>query len=153
MQVSWIYVKPAPRLSRSKESMANELTILLILGTPALAIVGGIVAAILKMLGQQRLMELAQRERIAAIEKGLDVTQLPPIALPSPRRTALRKVQGMTIGGLLTLAIGIGLGITLLLMPANDGGEAWPIGFVPAFLGIALLLSARVVRRGLDEEG
>jgi hypothetical protein len=130
----------------------NELAILFILGTPALAVVGGIVAGIMRMRGQQRLLELAQRERIAAIEKGLDLSQLAPISIPSARHATLRKAQGLTIGGLVTLAIGIGLPLTLILMPASDGREAWPIGFVPAFLGIALLLSARVVRRGLDEE-
>jgi hypothetical protein len=135
----------------------HSLVILLIFGTPALALVGGIVAAIIKMIGQQRLMELVQRERVAAIEKGLDPSQqavwgVPPAyqsSLP-PRQVALRKMQGFTIGGLLTLALGIGLGLTLLLLP--DGREAWPIGFVPAFVGIALLISARVVRRGLNEE-
>ena len=125
--------------------MANELAILLILGTPALAVAGGIAAAIVRMIGRQRLAELVQRERIAAIERGLDVSHLPAPALPAPATPAGR-AQGLMIGGLLTLAIGAGLGITLFLMPAHDGGDAWPIAFVPALLGIALLLSARIVR-------
>jgi hypothetical protein len=133
-------------------AMEGILTILLILGTPALAIIGGIVAAILRMRAQQRLIELTQRERIAAIEKGLDITQLTLPASISPRQAALRRMQGLTIGGLVTLALGVGLSLTLLLMPASDGREAWPVGLVPAFLGVALLISARVVRRGLDEE-
>ena len=135
--------------------MDSVLAVALILGTPAVAIVGGIVAGILKMRGQQRLMELAQRERIAAIERGLDVSHLPPLVpqnVLSPRQAALRKVQGLTIGGILTIALGIGLGSTLLLLPSHDGRENWPIGFLPFFMGIALLLAARVVRRGIDEE-
>jgi hypothetical protein len=131
----------------------NSLVILLIFGTPALAIVGGIVAAIVKMIGQQRFMELVQRERIAAIEKGLDVSQQPLLVMPASlpaRQLALRSVQGLTIGGLVTLALGIGLGLMLLLLPASKG--AWPVGLVPAFIGIALLVSARVVRKGVDEE-
>jgi hypothetical protein len=131
----------------------NALVILLIFGTPALALAGGIVAAIVKMIGQQRLMELVQRERIAAIEKGLDLSQQARWEIPgsmSAQQIALRKRQGFTIGGLLTLALGIGLGLMLLLLP--EATQAWPIGLVPAFIGIALLISARVVRRGLGEE-
>jgi hypothetical protein len=132
--------------------MANELTILLLFGTPLVAIAGGILAGILRTRGQQRLLELARRERIAALERGLDVSQLPPLPEPrSPRALALGRAQDLTIGGLVTLAIGIGLLITLLLLPAHDGGDVWPIGFVPACIGIALLLSARVVRRTIDQ--
>ena len=129
--------------------MDSVLAVFLILGTPAVAIVGGIAAGILRMRGQQRLIELAQRERIAAIERGLDISQLVPLVQEqalSPERAARRKVQGMMVGGVLTLALGLGLSLTLLLMPASDGREAWPIGFVPIFMGIALLISARIVR-------
>lgn len=136
--------------------MDSVLATLLILGTPAVAIVGGILAGILRMRGQQRLLELAQRERLAAIERGVDVTKLAPLVVPNanvltPAESARRKAQGMTVGGLLTLALGLGLSFTLVLMPTNDGRDAWPIGFVPVFMGIALLLSARIVRRGAEE--
>jgi hypothetical protein len=133
--------------------MTNELAVLFLFGTPCLAIIGGIAAAILKTRGQQRLMDLAQRERIAAIERGLDLAQLPPYpaAAVSPRAAALRRAQGLTIGGVLSLAIGIGLSLTMLLLPEHDGREAWPIGFVPVCVGLALLICARVVRRGADE--
>ena len=132
--------------------MDSVLTILLILGTPAVAIIGGIIAGILKMRGQQRLLELAQRERIAAIERGVDISQLPRYDIPvTPRKTGLRRVQGLMIGGVLTLGLGVGLTLTLLLMPIHDGRDAWPIGFVPIFMGIALMISSRIARNGLDE--
>lgn len=113
--------------------MDSVLTVLLILGTPAVAIIGGIVAGILKMRGQQRLIELA-------IERGLDLSQLPL------QKSGGGKVQGLMIGGVLTLALGIGLSATLLLMPSHDGGDAWPVGLVPICMGIALLISARIAR-------
>jgi hypothetical protein len=135
----------------------SVLATFLILGTPAFAIVGGIVAGILKTRGQQRLIELAQRERIAAIERGLDLSQLTPLSvttgpLLTSRQAMSRKAQGLMIGGILTLALGLGLSLTLLLMPSQDGRDAWPIGFVPFFMGIALMISARIVRGGLDQE-
>ena len=137
--------------------MDSVLATLLILGTPAMAVAGGILAGILKMRGQQRLVELAQRERILAIEKGLDLSQLTPLIAPgdpnalTPRQVALRKAQGLMIGGVLTLALGIGLSTTMLLLPAHDGRDAWSIGIVPALLGIALLISGRIVRSGIEE--
>ena len=39
-------------------------------------IVGGIITGIVRLLGQQRLAELQQRERIAAIERLLAATQI-----------------------------------------------------------------------------
>lgn len=154
-------MKPAVGLQRSNaqngDTLRNLIAIILIMGTPAAAILGGILAAILRTRGQHRLIELAQRERIAAIERGLDISQLPPMwpgnadSVLSARQVGLRKAQGLTIGGLLTFALGLGLIFTLLLLPFHDGGDAWSIGFVPIFMGIALLLSARIVRRGLDE--
>jgi hypothetical protein len=136
------------------ESTQNVLAILLILGTPCLAVAGGIVAAILRMRGQQRLLELVQRERIAAIEKGLDPMPLPAGFAPvfTARQAGLRRAQGLLLGGLLSVALGAGLIVTLLLLPPQDGGDNWAVGFVPAFMGVALLIAARVVRRQADEE-
>lgn len=133
--------------------MTNEIAVFFLFGTPLVAIAGGILAGILRTRGQQRLMELAQRERIAAIEKGLDPGRLPPLvpdAVLSPRAAGLRRVQGLIIGGMVSIAIGAGLIVTMLLLPAHDGGDAWPVGFVPAFVGVALLVSAGLVRRTLD---
>jgi hypothetical protein len=40
----------------------------------------------------------------------------------------------------------------MMLLPPGDGREAWSVGFVPVFVGIALLIAARLVRKSLDEE-
>lgn len=129
--------------------MESFIATVLVLSIPLVAVAGSILAVILRTRGQQRIVELAYRERIAAIERGLDLSQLPPL-LPTPRQSMTRREQGMLIGGLLTTAIGIGLGLTLLLLPRGDGREAWPIGFVPLCIGIALLLAANLLRRGQD---
>ena len=130
----------------------------LILGTPIVALLGGILASILRVRGEHRLMELAQRERIAAIEKGIDISQWAPPSLTgrhviySTRDARLRKVHGLIIGGLVSVALGIGIALTLSLMPPHDGGDSWPIGIVPTLIGGSLLLAARIIRKGLDEE-
>jgi len=129
---------------------------IMIFAIPIVAIVGGITAGIVKNLGQQRLMELAQRERIAAIERGLDVTKLPPMPImaadddhpmvyASFADLAMRRSQGLMIGGLVTLFVGAGLIMFFLVMSPGEQ-NAWAIGLIPAMVGVALLLSSWLVR-------
>lgn len=127
---------------------------ILVFGIPIIAIAGGITAGILKAFGQQRLIELAQRERIAAIERGVDLDKLPPLlggagtdpalGLWSPRDLAVRRSQNLMIGGLVTVAIGLALLVFLRLIENND--PVWAIALTPLFVGLALLLSAWLVR-------
>ncbi len=134
--------------------MGDVISLLLIFGAPFAVVVGGVVAAILKIRGEQRVAELVYQERLAAIEKGLDPGTLPSPALPylTPRQISLRRAQGLLIGGLLTLALGGGLMLMLFLLPNKTASAAWPVGFVPLFIGVALLVSTRIVRSGVGEE-
>jgi hypothetical protein len=132
----------------------------LVFAIPILAIVGGITAGIVRTLGQQRLIELAQRERIAAIERGLDVSKLPPLSVGhpiddlsgmylSPYQYARRRSQNLMIGGFVTLATGFGLAL-FLRQVAND---VWAVGLIPGASGLALLISGFLVRpRESDRE-
>ena len=129
---------------------------------PIVAIVGGITAGVVRMVLKARMVELAQRERIAAIERGVDISQLQP--LPSggidnddtpifgtPRQVTLNRSRGLLVGGIVTLAVGIGLGAMLALL--NDGSErVWAVGLIPGMVGIGLLLSSVVIRRSADED-
>jgi hypothetical protein len=134
-----------------------HILMVLIFIIPIVAIIGGITAGIMKTRGRQRLVELAQRERIVAIEKGLDPAKLPP--LPSfgddltavyltPRQTELRRAQSLLIGGLVLLAVGLGLTVMLLSLPDPEANGAWAAGCIPGFIGIALLASSLIVRKG-----
>jgi hypothetical protein len=130
----------------------------LIFAIPIIAITGGIVAGIVNSLGRQRLMELAQQERIAAIQRGVDVDKLPPLPaagldedsfalvhLPLAERDR-RRAQGLMIGGLVTLFAGAGLTSFLVIMEPDTVRPIWAVGLVPMFVGAALLLSAWLVR-------
>ena len=126
----------------------------LVFSIPIIAIVGGITVAIVKSLGRQRLIELAQQERIAAIQRGLDVSKLPPLpsladdddlavlGLPAYERDR-RRSQGTMIGGLITLFAGIG--VMAFLMIVNGGDRAWAVGLIPGMVGVALLISAWIM--------
>ena len=126
----------------------------LVFSIPIIAIVGGITVAVVKSLGRQRLVELAQQERIAAIQRGLDISKLPPLpsladdedmgalGLPAVERDR-RRAQGILIGGLITLFTGVGLMAFLLIVDRSD--RAWAVGLIPGMVGAALLISAWIV--------
>ena len=125
----------------------------LVFSIPIIAIVGGITAGIVKTISRHRLIELAQRERIAMIERGLDPSKLPPLPLSeiaadsplvSETEYARRRSQGLMIGGLVTFAVGISLGV--LLYNVADEAGVWSVGLIPVAIGIALLMSAFIVR-------
>jgi hypothetical protein len=138
----------------------------MLLAIPVVAIVGGITAGIMKTRGHQRLIELARRERIAAIEKGLDPAKLPPLpvmgnddaanylsgmlraeAALSPRQRGLRQAQGFLVTGLILLGSGVGLSLMLAILPEANENNAWAVGLLPTFIGLALLVCSAVVRR------
>jgi hypothetical protein len=126
---------------------------LLIFSLPIIAIVGGITAGILKQAGRQRLIELAQQERIAAIQRGIDPSQLPPLPVEamgdagvslSVYQSDKRRAQAFLIAGVITLFAGIGL-MAFLLIINDDNDRVWSVGLIPAVVGISLLISARLI--------
>jgi hypothetical protein len=133
----------------------GEFVPIIALAIPIVAIVGGITAGIIKTLGRQRLIELAQRERIAAIERGVDPAKLPPLPVtalddePETWNMSLydrdrRRAQGLMIGGIITMAVGVGLMAFLYTIHEHD--NVWSVGIIPATIGVALLLSSWLVR-------
>lgn len=127
---------------------------ILIFAIPIIAIVGGITAGIVRTLGRQRLVEMAQRERIAAIERGIDPSKLPPLPFADEDRGALggidsdrRRAQGLLVGGVVTTAAGVGLSLFFWYFRGSTGEPAlWSIGLIPCLIGVGLLLSAWLVR-------
>lgn len=122
------------------------------LSIPIVAIIGGITAGIVKTISRHRIVELAQRERIAMIEHNLDPAKLPPLPvadvddptpLLSPADASRRRSQGLMIGGLVTLAVGISLGVMLYFL---EGGGAWSVGAIPTAIGLALLIGSFLIR-------
>ncbi len=126
---------------------------ILVFAIPIIAIVGGITAGIVRTISRHRIIELAQRERIAMIERGLDPTKLPPLPIQeitedtpllSPADSARRRAQGLMIGGLVTLAVGLSLSVMLYFIA--DEANVWSVGLIPGAIGVALLISALLVR-------
>ena len=142
------------------DHVALTIIAVLIFMIPVVAVIGGIIGGILKAQGRQRLAELVQRERIAAIERGIDTSKLPSLPaevgpdirtvmslLPSPE-----KAQGFLVSGIVLLAIAIGLIAMLLLLPDPQANRAWAAGLMPFCLGVALVVSSFIVRQGTGDD-
>src|SRR5262245_65309854 len=101
----------------SADPSPRDFIPLLAIAIPIIAVAGGLVVGIVRVIGQQRLVELAHRERIAAIERGIDPAKLPPMprleeyegAYGPKSGSPRRRAQGLLIGGLVTLALGISM--------------------------------------------
>ena len=130
---------------------------------PIVAIVGGITAAILRTRGQFQIAELAMRERIAALERGIDPKTLPPPPAVSdsgnlqreaatPRQRALETAQGLSIASVITIASGIGLVVLLEVIPDARAENLWAIGVLVVLVGVSLGLSGLIVRRNAPVE-
>ena len=119
---------------------------------PLAGIIGGITAGIVKSNARQRLLELAQRERIAAIERGIDPSKLAALQLPvtpgdegySFEQRQLRRSQTLGIWGLVLALFGLSLFLGIGLMEENFREAAPALMFLG--VGVALLISSRMVR-------
>jgi hypothetical protein len=129
---------------------------LMAMSIPIVAIVGGITAGIVKMMQRQRAFEMIQRERIAAIERGLDPDKIASLQRPliyddhgvysDPVVASEHRRQGLMIGGLVTLFVGIALAVFLYGVADHEDHEVWLVGLIPAAVGVALLLSSFLIR-------
>ena len=132
----------------------------MIFAIPIVAIIGGITAGVVKTISEGRIVENAQRERIAAIQAGIDPSKLPPLP-PRPTTDAeagavaaaytggssagtdyllRRRANSLLIGGIVVLCSGIGISLFLYFV-GDEAGNAWAVGLIPGFVGVGLLLA------------
>jgi hypothetical protein len=126
----------------------------LVFAIPLVAIAGGILARIIRNVSAHRLMEVAMRERMALIARGVDPARLPGLSagmgsglfpLLSLADYSRFRAQGLLIGGFVTLLGGLALGAFLGLTESWESRE-WTFALVPVAIGIALLVSSAIVR-------
>jgi hypothetical protein len=109
---------------------------------PVVAILGGAAIAITAIMAGGKQKELAHRERMTQIEKGIHLPE-PEIPKPKPVYSARRA------GGLMLTGIGLALWISISFAEgARDG--IW--GILPLFLGLGLLIASILDKREYDRE-
>lgn len=107
---------------------------------PLLSIFGGVAIAIAAIVMGGRKKELVHKERVLAMEKGIDI----PIAPSREKRPA--HLHNRSAGLVMTL-LGLALTIALWAVAGKNGG-VW--GLIPLAIGIGLLVSAALEKRDME---
>jgi hypothetical protein len=113
---------------------------------PIVAIVMGIGIGMLSIYfdyrKKQDMFALHHKERLAAIEKGMDVPPLPPEFFQDGRRCRQRTHNDFLRRGLVLLFVGAAISAALY----NTARDGYLWGLVPAAIGLAQLIYYFVVR-------
>lgn len=98
-------------------------------------------------------LEMIQKERIAAMEKGVPMPELPDYDDMAARRpaeslTTLLRVNPRWPLGVAAILIlgGIGTTLALYLSQEPDHNRVWSMGIIPVSVGFGLLLHYRLTR-------
>jgi len=128
----------------------NSLSSVLPLMIPIVSVIGGCVIAIVAIYLHFRKQQLWHETARIAIERGQPVpampsednTVAPATGTPSEWEAVKRRqtVNGLLIGGLVNLGVGLGLFLMLSRIASNAG--LGYIGAIPGFIGVSLLVSA-----------
>jgi hypothetical protein len=125
----------------------RALTEILSMLVPISAIVMGIGLAMLAVwLRYQRHREMYQlyhAERMAAIEKGIDLPPLPPEFFQPLARQAGTGASNLRRG---MIVLFVGIGVTIALLGTHE--KSWWWGLVPTSIGMGYLLLHRLERSG-----
>jgi hypothetical protein len=122
----------------------------LVFAIPIVAIAGGILAGIVRTVSSHRLMEVAIRERMALVARGVDPDRIPGTVTFGPAGTvavtAVEKfrAQGLLVAGFVTMVAGWSM-ILVDRWVVFDGAGTWPLGVMGVAIGFALLLSGAVI--------
>jgi Domain of unknown function (DUF6249) len=126
----------------------EEIAGVLSLCVPIVAIVMGIGLGMLSVWldykKKKELFELHHRERMAAIEKGIELPPLPPELLAGPKR---RKCRDPLKTGLIWTLLGASICIAVYMEDPNR----WAWGLIPTAIGLANLIYYAATRKTVTD--
>ncbi|MEJ2720756.1 MAG: DUF6249 domain-containing protein [bacterium] len=109
---------------------------------PIVMIVGGVLIALVAIFLDSKKKELVHKERLVAMEKGMEIPQPPK----EPERPAYLKNRS---SGLVMTFLGLALTIAIWV-PAGPVGGIW--GLIPQAIGVGLLISSALERKEVLEK-
>ena len=128
-----------------------ELEFVIIIVVFSVIASGGVLVILASLWHRARLLEMAHRERLAMIERGLAPSELPPLTdRNSQVRRSARSSRLLSAG---IVIVGLGLAIAFLIGFASSEPEiAVGVGGAIVVLGISLIVTAIVVRGAMGPE-
>lgn len=137
----------SPILTRTRAMTADVLALLVPIIAIAFGISAGIIALYLDFRRKTEALKLYHAERMAAIEKGIELPPLPQMAQP-PREAEPAHVRSRRNGLILLV---IGLSTVAAMWQMGLGRVGW-WGLLPAGIGLALLISSVLDARERERE-
>lgn len=106
---------------------------------------------LLRMLNTRRYqikLDFIHKERLAAMDKGIPLPELPDYDKPSQTLLGYARLNPRwPLGAGVTLILGgIGLGLALYLSGDPYHRQIWSFSFIPMFVGLGLMLHYRLTR-------
>jgi len=98
----------------------------------------GLLARRMRDKGKLARLEMAHKERMAAMEKGIPLPELPDLEHHFGRGRDPR--QTLLLGGILCIFLGAGTMLAFLLAPNLNLRDLWPVPLPLIFLGAGQLL-------------
>jgi hypothetical protein len=135
-------------MSEILDAVVPVVAVVMIFGT-------GMLALFLNYLKRKQLFALYHQERMAAIEKGIELPPLPEDFFredsPPPRRQSQRPRHGTLLGGLILFFVGITLylAIHFTVSRMEDGADPAMFALIPAGVGAACVIYYVTVGRKL----
>jgi hypothetical protein len=122
---------------------------LMVFGIPIVAIAGGILAGIVRTVSTHRLMEVAIRERMALVARGVNPDQIPTtlgFSFGSEPVVAIERfrAQGLLVAGFVIVVGGAAVALVDWYVGIGDP-FTWPVGVIGMVIGVALLLSGVII--------
>lgn len=106
---------------------------------------------LVKMLNTRRYqikLDFIHKERLAAMDKGIPLPELPDYEKPAHTLLGYARLNPRwPLGAGVTLVLGaVGLGLALYLSGDPYHRQVWSFSFIPFFLGFGLMLHYRLTR-------
>lgn len=114
------------------------------------------IASVAGIIGDYKKRQIALEPLRAAIERGqqLDPAVIERLMAPEPRDAALNPLH-LKVGGIITIAAGIGVAILAFFLAQIEAQALYPvlgIGLVAVCVGVGLMIAAGVIARQ-DRDG
>ncbi len=107
-----------------------------------------IVAIVTEFAKRRKFYELHHKERLAAIEKGVELPPLPPEFVGAGPKGRPRYL----LRGLVWFFVGLGILIALSGISRPGAEKSWLLGFIPTGVGLAYLIYYFVEGKRVEEE-
>jgi uncharacterized protein DUF6249 len=124
--------------------MEPEIVIIIVFSVLASC---GVLVILVSLWLRARVLEMAHRERLAMIERGLATSELPPLAYQNAQVRRSARSSKLLSAGIVNVGLGLALAV-LIGFTSREPDIALGVGGAFAVLGTSFIVLAMVLRAG-----